>query len=169
MQVPDATIDTTGLSSIRQNLSSSFNHLRRGIVNRISRDTNQSQNPVDIEVDAEQLSPTSLCTQLETYQNMVKDLHVQNNRNAELLGHLETMVSEKESEISRLRTAEMEKDLRIEAQQRDFQNQLIVKQAANKQVSGTLEEFGQELETIKSEHNTQNPMDVSSSTDTAAN
>ena len=48
------------------------------------------------------LSATSLRTQLMAYQNMVKDLHDQNNHNAELLGHLETMVSEKEGEISRL-------------------------------------------------------------------
>ena len=78
------------------------------------------------------------------------------------------MVSENELEISRLRTAEMEKDLRIEAQQRDFQSQLITEQAACPQVSGTLEGLQQELEAIKSEQNTQNPMDVSSITDTAS-
>ena len=55
-QVPDRT----GLSSIRQNLSSSFNHLLRGITNHIGRDTNQSQKPTDMEVDTDQLSPTSL-------------------------------------------------------------------------------------------------------------
>ena len=85
-QVPDATIDATGLSSIQQNLSSSFNRLRRGITNCIGRNTNQSQNPVDMEIHAEQWSPTSLCTQLAAYQNTVKDLHDQNQRNAELLG-----------------------------------------------------------------------------------
>ena len=36
-QVPDTTIDATGLSSVRQNLSSSFNRLRRGIANRIGK------------------------------------------------------------------------------------------------------------------------------------
>ena len=51
-----------------------------------------------------------------------RDIHVQNNCKTELLGQLEQMVMDKESEISRLRTAEMEKDLRIEAQQRDFQD-----------------------------------------------
>ena len=71
-------------------------------------------------------------------------------------------------EISRLQTAEIEKDRRIEAQQRDFQDQLIAKQAACQQVSGTLEGLQQELEVIRSEQNTQNPMDVSSSTDTAS-
>ena len=96
-QVPDATVDTTGLSSICQNLSSSFNCLRRGLASHIGRHTNQSQNPVDMEVDVEQLSPTSLHTQLA-----VKDLHNQNNHNAELLRRLETIVLEKESEISRL-------------------------------------------------------------------
>ena len=59
-QVPDATIDGTGLSSIRQNLSSSFNHLHRGIVNHIGQGTNQQQSPTDMEVDTDQLSPTSL-------------------------------------------------------------------------------------------------------------
>ena len=76
------------------------------------------------------------------------------------------MVMDKESEISRLRNAEMEKDLRIQAQQSDFQDQLIAKQAAREQVSGTLEVLRQELEAIKSNQNTQNPMDISSTTDT---
>ena len=62
----------------------------------------------------------------------------------------------------------MEKDLRFEAQQRDFKNQLIAEQAACQQVSGTLEGLQQELEAIRSKQNTQNPMDVSSSTDTAS-
>ena len=48
-----------------------------------------------MEVDVEQLSPTSLHTQLAAYKTNVKDLHNQNNRNAELLGWLETIVSEK--------------------------------------------------------------------------
>lgn len=60
----------------------------------------------------------------------------------------------------------MEKDLKIQAQQRDFQDQLISKQAACEQVSGTLEILQQELEAIKSNQNTQNPMDISSTTDT---
>ena len=77
-QIHDATIDATGLSSIQQNLSSSFNCLSRGIANRIGRHINQSQKPVDMEVDAEQLSPTSLRTQLAAYQSTVKDLHDQN-------------------------------------------------------------------------------------------
>ena len=76
------------------------------------------------------------------------------------------MVLEKESEISRLGTVETEKDLRIEMQQRDFQNQLIPEQAACQQVSGTLAGLQQELEAIRSKQNTQNPMDVSSTTDT---
>ena len=37
-QVPNETL---GLSSVRQNLSSLFNQLRRGITNRIGRNTNQ--------------------------------------------------------------------------------------------------------------------------------
>ena len=101
-QVQDATIDGTGLSSIRQILSSSFNHLCRGITSCIGRGTNQPQTPMDMEVDANQLSPTSLQTQLVTHQNTVKDLYEQNQRNAEILGRLEMAVSEKDSEISRL-------------------------------------------------------------------
>ena len=85
-QVPDATKDATGLSSIQQNLSSSFNCLQRSIA----------------KIDAEQLSPTYLHPQLAAYQNTVKDLYDQNKCNAELLGRLEMVVSEKESEISRL-------------------------------------------------------------------
>ena len=34
-QVPDTTVDTTGLSSIHQNLSSSFSHLQRGLASHI--------------------------------------------------------------------------------------------------------------------------------------
>ena len=57
------------------------------------------------------------------------------------------------------------KDLRIEAQQRDFQNQLIAEQTAHQQISGILELLWQELEAIKSDQHNQNPMDISSSTD----
>ena len=59
-------------------LLTSFNRLQRGIANCIGRHTNQPQNPVDMEVDAEQLSPTSLHTQLAAYQSTVRDLHDQN-------------------------------------------------------------------------------------------
>ena len=138
-QVPDTNIDRTGLSSVRQNLSSSFNYLHRSIADHIGRGTNQAQNPTDMEVDTDQLSPTSLRTQLVTYQNTVKDLYHQNQQNTELLGRLETVVSEKECEIRRLRLLETEKDLRIKLQQRDFQNQLIAEQTAQQEVSSTLE------------------------------
>ena len=53
-----------------------------------------------MEVDAEQLSPTSLHTQLTAYQSTVRTLHEQNDRNAELLEHLEAAVTEKDVEIS---------------------------------------------------------------------
>ena len=45
-----------------------------------------------MEINADQLSPTSLCTQLAAYQTTVKDIHDQNQRNVELLGRLETIV-----------------------------------------------------------------------------
>ena len=141
LQVPNKTIDATGLSGVRQNLNSSFSHFRRGLASAIGRQPAQPQNLVSMDVDADQLSPTSLWTQLTAYQATVRDLHKQNNCNAELLSHLETMVTDKEAEISRLRTEEMQKDLRIEAQQRDFQNQLIAEQTACQQVSGTLEQL----------------------------
>ena len=64
------------------------------------------------------MSPNSLHAQLSAYQNTVIDLYTQNQRNTELLGRLEIVVTEKESEISRLHVLEIEKDLRIEAQQR---------------------------------------------------
>ena len=63
-QVPNKTL---GLSSVSQTLSSSFNRLRRGITSQISKHTNKSQHQVPTEVDAEQLSPTSLCTHLTAY------------------------------------------------------------------------------------------------------
>ena len=107
--LPQVPNETLGLSSIRQNLSSSFNRLRRGITNRIGKNNNQPQNQTPMEVDAEQLSPTSLCTQLTAYQSTVRTLHEQNDRNTELLRHLEAAVTEKDVEISRLRNEEMEK------------------------------------------------------------
>ena len=69
-----------------------------------------------MEVDADQLSPTSLHTQLMAYQTAVRNLHAQNDRNAELLGWLETTVVNKDVEISRLRNKEIEKYLRLQAQ-----------------------------------------------------
>ena len=69
-----------------------------------------------MEVDAEQLSPTSLRTQLAAYQSTVRNLHKQNDCNAELLGHLEAAIIEKDSEISRLQNEETQKDLRLQAQ-----------------------------------------------------
>ena len=66
LQVPNKTL---GLSSVGQNLSSSFNHLQRGITNCKTRNTNQPQNQAPMEVDAEQLSPISLPTQLTAYQS----------------------------------------------------------------------------------------------------
>ena len=83
-QVPNETIDATGLSGVRQNLSSSFSHFRRGLASAISRQPAQTQNPVSKDVNADQLSPISLQTQLTAYQATVRDLHEQNNRNAEL-------------------------------------------------------------------------------------
>ena len=167
-QVPDGTIDGTSLSSIRQNLSSSFNHLHRGIASHIGQGTNQPQTPMDMEVDADQLSPTSLRTMLVTYQNTVKDLYDQNQKNAEILGRLEMAVNEKDSEISRLRLLETEKDLRMEAQQRDFQHQLTSEQNAQQEISNMLQELCRELETIGANQNNQNPMEVSLSTDATA-
>ena len=53
-----------------------------------------------MEIDAEQLSLTSLHTHLTAYQSTVRTLHAQNDHNAELLGHLEAAVTEKDAEIS---------------------------------------------------------------------
>ena len=137
--LPQVPNETLGLSSIRQNLSSLFNCLRRGITNRIGRNTNQLQSQTPMEVDTEQLSPNSLCIQLTAYQSTVRSLHKQNDRNAELLRCLEAAVTEKDSEISPLRIEETQKDLRLQAQHLDFQAQLSAEQAAREQVTNTLE------------------------------
>ena len=92
----------------------------------------------------EQLSPTSLPTHLTAYQATVRTLHEQNDHNAELLGRLEATVTEKDAEISWLRNKEMEKDLRLQAQYRDFQAQLSAEQMAHEQVTNTLELMCQE-------------------------
>ena len=118
--LPQVPNETLGLSSISQTLSSSFDRLQRGITSRISKHTSQPQHKVPVEVDAEQLSPTSLRTHLTAYQSTVRTLHEQNDCSAELLGRLEAAVMEKDAEISRLRNEEMEKDLRLQAQHRDF-------------------------------------------------
>ena len=68
----------------------------------------------------------------------MKDLHDQNEHNTELLLQLEAIVTEKDSEISHLRIKETQKDLRIEAQHRDFQAQLVTEQTEHQQVSSTL-------------------------------
>ena len=159
--LPQVPNETLGLSSIRQNLSSSFNRLRRCITNHISRNTNQPQSQTPMEVDTEQLSPTSLCTQLTAYQSTVKNLHEQNDRNTELLGHLEAAVIEKDLEISCLQNEEIEKDLRLQAQHRNFQVQLSAEQTACEQVTNTLKVLQQELEALKEAQNGHNPMDVS--------
>ena len=158
--LPQVPNETLGLSSIRQNLSSSFNHLRRGITNYISRNTNQPQSQTPMEVDTEQLSPNSLHIQLTAYQSTVRSLHKQNDRNAELLECLEAAVTEKDLEISHLRIEETQKDLRLQAQHRDFQAQLSAEQAACEQVTNTLEGLRQELEVLKESQNGPNPMDI---------
>ena len=84
----------------------SFNHLRQGIASHIGRNTNQLPTHVGMEVDADQLSPTSLQTQLAAYQNTVKDLHDQNEYNTELLGRIEAILTEKDSEINHLQIKE---------------------------------------------------------------
>ena len=167
--LPQVPNETLGLSSVRQNLSSSFNRLRRGITNRIGKNTSQPQNQTPMEVDAEQLSPTSLRTQLTAYQSTVRTLHEQNDRNAELLEHLEAAVMEKDVEISRLHNEETEKDLRLQAQHRDFQTQLSAEQLAREQVTNTLEVMHQELEALKEAQNSHNPMDVSLTDNTDLN
>ena len=107
------------------------------------------------------MSPTSLCTHLTAYQAMVRTLHEQKDQNAELLGRLEAAVTEKDAEISRLCKEEMEKELRLQAQHRDFQAQLSAEQTAREQVTNTLEQMRQELEALKEAQNGPNPMDFS--------
>ena len=55
----------------------------------------------------------------------------------------------------------MEKDLRLQAQHRDFQAQLSAEQTAREQVTNTLELMRQELEALKVAQNGANPMDFS--------
>ena len=159
--LPQVPNETLGLSSVSQTLSSSFNRLRRGITNQIGKHTSQHQHQTSNEVDVEQLSPTSLRTHLTAYQATVRTLHEQNDHNAELLGCLEAAVTEKDTEISRLRNEEMEKELRLQAQHRDFQAQLSAEQTAREQVTNMLELMHQELEALKEAQNGSNPMDFS--------
>ena len=114
-----------------------------------------------MEVNVEQLSPTSLRTHLTTYQSTVRTLHEQNDRNAELLGHLEATVTEKYAEISRLHNEEMEKELRLQAQHHNFQAELSAEQTAREQVTNTLELMPQELEALKEIRSGPNSMEVS--------
>ena len=100
-------------------------------------------------------------THLTAYQATVRTLHEQNDHNAELLRCLEAAVTEKDVEISRLCNEEMEKDLRLQAQHRDFQAQLSAEQNAREQVTNTLELMRQELEALKEAQSGPNPMDFS--------
>ena len=159
--LPQVPNETLGLSSVSQTLSSSFNRLRRGITNHIGKHTSQPQDQTSKEINVEQLSPTSLRTHLTAYQATVRTLHAQNDHNAELLGRLEAAVTEKDAKISRLRNEEMEKELRLQAQHRDFQAQLSAEQTAREQVTNTLEIMRQELEVLKEAQNGPNPMDLS--------
>ena len=159
--LPQVPNETLGRSSVSQTLSSSFNRLQRGITNRIGKHTSQPQHQTSNEIDADQLSPTSLCTHLTAYQATVRTLHKQNDHNAELLGRLEAAVMEKDTEISRLRNEEMEKELRLQAQHHDFQAQLSAEQTAHEQVTNMLELMRQELEVLKEAQNGPNPMDFS--------
>ena len=123
------------------------------------------QSHTEMDIDTEQISPNSLRVQLSAYQSTVKDFHDQNEHNAELLGRLEAIVTEKDAELSHLRTKEIQKDLMFQAQQRDFKIRLAAEQNAREQVGNTLEGLRQELETLKEAQNGPNPMDVSSTTD----
>ena len=159
--LPQVSNETLGRSSVSQTLSSSFNRVRRGITDRIGKHTSHSQHQTSNEVNVEQLSPTSLRTHLTAYQATVRTLHKQNDHNAELLGRLEAAVTKKDAEISRLRNEEMEKDLRLQAQHRDFQAQLSAEQNAREQVTNTLKLMRQELEALKEARSGPNPMDFS--------
>ena len=102
-----------------------------------------------------------MCTHLTAYQSTVRTLHKQNNHNAELVGRLEAAVMEKDAEISWLCNEEMEKNLRLQAQHRDFQAQLPAEQTAREQGTYMLELMRQELEAVKEAQSGPNPMDIS--------
>ena len=55
----------------------------------------------------------------------------------------------------------MEKDLRLQAQHRDFQAQLFAEQTVREQVTNTLKLMRQELEALKETQSGPNPKDVS--------
>ena len=55
----------------------------------------------------------------------------------------------------------MEKDLRLQAQHRDFQAQLSAEQTAHEQVTNMLKLMRQELEALKEAQSGPNPMDIS--------
>ena len=55
----------------------------------------------------------------------------------------------------------MEKDLRLQAQHRDFQAQLSAEQNAREQVTNMLELMCQELEALKEAKSSPNPVDFS--------
>ena len=113
------------------------------------------------EINVEQLSPTSLRTHLTAYQATVRTLHAQNDHNARTTWPLRSCSYGKDAEISRLRNEETEKELRLQAQHRDFQAQLSAEQTAREQVTNTLEIMRQELEVLKEAQNGPNPMDLS--------
>ena len=102
-----------------------------------------------METGSKKTSPTLLRTQLSSYQKKVSEVH-KKRVNEEVLGRLEGLVAEKEVELGGFGQMDTEKDLCLQAQQWDFDSQLVTKQIAQQEMTNTLEKKSVKLGTLKS-------------------
>ena len=125
--VPEEPVGGASTSGLCQNLSASFQRLSQGLKSRLHRQQPSAtpSQPQAMDTDSEPASPNTMRLQLSTYECTVQDLYVQNTRNAEMLGRLKTLITEKKEIISSLQQKESEKDLQLAAKERDFNQQLV--------------------------------------------
>ena len=153
--VPEEPVGGASTSGLRQNLSASFQRLSQGLKSRLHRQQPSAtpNQPQAMDTDSEPASPNTMRLQLSTYERTVQDLYAQNTRNAEMLGRLETLITEKEEIISSLQQKESEKDLQLAAKERDFNQQLSEEKQARENLSALLNQLQAELNTLKNKPN----------------
>ena len=92
---------------------------------------------MEMEVDAEQLSPTSYAHNLQHIKTLSKISMSRMNIMRNCLDDLKLSSPKKIQKLVACKSKKHKKDIRIKAQQRDFQTQLIMEQTACQQVSNT--------------------------------
>ena len=153
--VPEEPVGGANTSGLCQNLSASFQRLSQGLKSRLHRQQPSAtpNQPQAMDTDNEPASPNTIRLQLSTYERTVQDLYAQNTCNAEMLGRLETLITEKEEIINSLQQKESEKDLQLAAKEQDFKQQLLEEKQACESMSAMLNQLQAELNTLKNKPN----------------